>query len=59
MVMREFFPMVCGYGNNLVVVYGHVKNFGCGKIWWGIDFLLWDIDIFRRMGILMGILLDM
>ena len=41
----------CGYGNNLVVVYGHVKNFGCGKIWWGIDFLLWDIDIFRRMRI--------
>ena len=32
-------------------MYGHVKNFGCGKIWWGIDFLLWDIDIFRRMRI--------
>ena len=35
----------------MVVVYGHVKNFGCGKIWWGIDFLLWDIDFFGCMGI--------
>ena len=22
-------------GKKLVVVYGHVKSFGCGKIWWG------------------------
>ena len=31
MVMWEFF-IVYGYGKNLVVVYGHVKNFVCGKI---------------------------
>ena len=31
---------------NLVVVYGHVKNFDCGEIRWGIDFLLWGIGLF-------------
>ena len=24
-----------GYGKNLVVVYGHMKNFDCGKIFGG------------------------
>ena len=45
--MWEFFRWH-GYEKNLVAVYGHVKNFGCGKIWWGIDFFffffLWDFD---------------
>ena len=36
-LMWEFFWWH-GYGKILVVVYGHVKNFGCGKIWWAIDF---------------------
>ena len=38
-LMWEFFWWH-GYGKILVVVYGHVKNFGCGKIWWGFDFLV-------------------
>ena len=31
---------------DLVIVYGHVKNFDCGEIRWGIDFLLWGIGLF-------------
>ena len=27
--------IVHGYGKNLVVVYGHMKNFDCGKIFGG------------------------
>ena len=56
MNLWEFFRWH-GYGKILAVVYGHAKNFGCGKIlvvvtfWWGIDFLLLDIDFFRCMGI--------
>ena len=39
-----------GYGKNLVVVYGHVKNFGCGKIWRGIDFFVVGHWLFFFLG---------
>ena len=51
--MWEFFRWH-GYEKNLVAVYGHVKNFGCGKIWWGIDFFFFfflGLCLFVRMGI--------
>ena len=68
-----FFFFFAWLWKNLVVVYGYVKNFGCGKIWWHFGEALifccgtltflgaWEFfgHVILVMGILMGILLDM
>ena len=43
-----------GYGKNLVVVYGHVKNFDYGKIFGGALIFFFVVGIFFDMGFFVG-----